>query len=157
MTVNNENLCVYVLLLIAQSRLTLHNPINYIAHQAPLSMGFSRQEYGVGCHALLQGIFPCIYACTLEHTHTSYSPFLCVCVCLRGKNPRVHSSSCEMLLNISSGYFLLTFMVFLKNKVLPFIDFFFFFSKFIFGRATQQAESYFPDQGANPAPLQWKC
>ena len=25
--------------------------------QAPLSMEFSRQEYGVGCHALLQGIF----------------------------------------------------------------------------------------------------
>ena len=29
-----------------------------VAHQAPLSMGFSRQEYGVGCHFLLQGIFP---------------------------------------------------------------------------------------------------
>ena len=26
-------------------------------HQAPLSMGFSRQEYWLGCHALLQGIF----------------------------------------------------------------------------------------------------
>ena len=31
-----------------------------VAHQAPLSMGFSRQEYWsrVGCHVLLQGIFP---------------------------------------------------------------------------------------------------
>ena len=28
-----------------------------VACQASLSMGFSRQEYGVGCHALLQGIF----------------------------------------------------------------------------------------------------
>ena len=28
------------------------------AHEAPLSMGFSRQEYCSGCHALLQGIFP---------------------------------------------------------------------------------------------------
>ena len=28
-----------------------------VARQAPLSMGFSRQEYWVGCHALLQGIF----------------------------------------------------------------------------------------------------
>ena len=28
------------------------------AHQAPLSMGFSRQEYWSGCHALLQGISP---------------------------------------------------------------------------------------------------
>ena len=29
-----------------------------VAHQAPLSMGFSRQEYWVGCHAPLQEIFP---------------------------------------------------------------------------------------------------
>ena len=28
-----------------------------VTRQAPLSMGFSRQEYGVGCHSLLQGIF----------------------------------------------------------------------------------------------------
>ena len=28
-----------------------------VAHQAPLSMGFSRQEYWVDCHFLLQGIF----------------------------------------------------------------------------------------------------
>ena len=26
--------------------------------QAPLSVGFSRKEYGVGCHFLLQGIYP---------------------------------------------------------------------------------------------------
>ena len=29
-----------------------------VAHQAPLAMGFSRQEYRSGCHFLLQGIFP---------------------------------------------------------------------------------------------------
>ena len=29
-----------------------------VACQPPLSMGFSRQETGVGCHFLLQGIFP---------------------------------------------------------------------------------------------------
>ena len=29
-----------------------------VAHQVPLSMGFPRQEYWVGCHFLLQGIFP---------------------------------------------------------------------------------------------------
>ena len=29
-----------------------------VVHQAPLSMEFSRQDIGVGCHALLQGIFP---------------------------------------------------------------------------------------------------
>ena len=28
------------------------------AHQAPLSMGFSRQQYWSGLHVLLQGIFP---------------------------------------------------------------------------------------------------
>ena len=42
-----------------------------VACQAPLSMGFSRQEYQVGCHALLQGIFltqeshPCLLSPTL--------------------------------------------------------------------------------------------
>ena len=30
----------------------------YVAHQAPLSMEFSRQEYWEGCPFLLQGIFP---------------------------------------------------------------------------------------------------
>ena len=30
----------------------------YVAHQAPLSMGFSRQESGLGHRALFQGIFP---------------------------------------------------------------------------------------------------
>ena len=29
-----------------------------VAHQAPLSVGFSSKNTGVGCHALLQGIFP---------------------------------------------------------------------------------------------------
>ena len=28
-----------------------------VAYNAPPSMGFSRQETGVGCHILLQGIF----------------------------------------------------------------------------------------------------
>ena len=27
------------------------------AHQVPLSIEFSRQEYGVGCHVFLQGLF----------------------------------------------------------------------------------------------------
>ena len=39
-----------------QSRLTLCDPMTAV-HQAPLSMGFSRQENGNGCYALLQGIF----------------------------------------------------------------------------------------------------
>ena len=30
----------------------------YVALQAPLSMGFSRQEYWIGYHVLLQEIFP---------------------------------------------------------------------------------------------------
>ena len=29
-----------------------------VARQAPLSMGFSSKDYGVGYHFLLQGIFP---------------------------------------------------------------------------------------------------
>ena len=29
-----------------------------VVRQAPLSMEFSKQEYGEGCHSLFQGIFP---------------------------------------------------------------------------------------------------
>ena len=29
-----------------------------VAHQAPLSVEFSMQEYCVGCHSLLQGMLP---------------------------------------------------------------------------------------------------
>ena len=39
------------------SRVPLFATLWTVAHQAPLSRGFSRQEYGVGCHALLQEIF----------------------------------------------------------------------------------------------------
>ena len=38
-----------------------------IAYQAPLSIGFSSKDTEVGCHALLQGIFP-----TQDGTHVSY-------------------------------------------------------------------------------------
>ena len=41
-----------------QSCPTLCNPMDYIVRQAPLSLGFSRHDPGVGCHFLLQGIFP---------------------------------------------------------------------------------------------------
>ena len=40
------------------SRVRLFATLGTVAHQAPLSMGFSRQEYtGVGYHFLFQGVF----------------------------------------------------------------------------------------------------
>ena len=47
--------CEWVKLL---SRVPLFATPWTVAHQAPLSMGFSRQEYWSGCRFLLQGIFP---------------------------------------------------------------------------------------------------
>ena len=45
--------------LVTKSCPTLCDPIDWtIARQVPLSMGFSRQEYWSGLHALLQGTFP---------------------------------------------------------------------------------------------------
>ena len=57
-----------------------------VAHQAPLSMGFPRQEYGVGCHFLLQEIFltqelnPCLLCCHVDSLplHHQGSPFYCL-------------------------------------------------------------------------------
>ena len=43
---------------VAQSCPTLCDPKDSSLHQAPPSMGFSRQEYWRGCHFLLQGFFP---------------------------------------------------------------------------------------------------
>ena len=40
------------------SHIWLFVTLGTIARQAPLSMGFSGQEYRSGCHTLLQGIFP---------------------------------------------------------------------------------------------------
>ena len=48
-------ICVYMLSLL--SYVWLVTPWT-AAHQAPLSMGFSSQEYSMGCHVLLQGLFP---------------------------------------------------------------------------------------------------
>ena len=42
---------------VAQLCPTLCDPMDCSLHQAPPSMGFSRQGYRVGCHFLLQGIF----------------------------------------------------------------------------------------------------
>ena len=50
------SMCVHAKSL--QSCPTFFNPMDYIAHQAPLSIGFSRQEYWSGLHFLLQRIFP---------------------------------------------------------------------------------------------------
>ena len=41
-----------------QSCPTLCGPTDSVAHQAPLSMDSPGKNTGVGCHALLQGIFP---------------------------------------------------------------------------------------------------
>ena len=48
--------CAYVLSHF--SRVQLFATVETIACKAPLSMGFSRQDTAVGCHALLQDIFP---------------------------------------------------------------------------------------------------
>ena len=42
---------------VAQSYVTLYVTPWAVAHQAPLFMGFSSKNTGVGCHSLLQGIF----------------------------------------------------------------------------------------------------
>ena len=47
--------CVCVCVLVAQSCPTFCNSMDYIAHQAPLSLGFSSQEYRSSGHCLLQG------------------------------------------------------------------------------------------------------
>ena len=58
-----------------QSCVQLFATIWTIAHQAPLSTGFSRQEYWSGLHILLQGIFPTqgSHLCVLNLLHWQLS------------------------------------------------------------------------------------
>ena len=53
------------------------------AHQAPPSMGFSREEYGVGCHCLLCELMSSVYLIPLLTTPwLDYLPldkFQCIC------------------------------------------------------------------------------
>ena len=63
----------------AQSYLTLHDPMD---NQAPLSMGLSTKNTGVGCHSLLQGIFLIqglnpLLLCLLHWQVDSLRPTLC--------------------------------------------------------------------------------
>ena len=53
--VNMKPACLLVLVLI---RVRLLATPWTVAHKAPPSMGFSSKNTGVGCHCLLQGIFP---------------------------------------------------------------------------------------------------
>ena len=63
--------------LVAKSCLTLVTPWT-VAHQVPLSIGFSRQEYWSSCHFLLQGVFltqgsnPGLLRCRQILYHLSY-------------------------------------------------------------------------------------
>ena len=54
---NSHMIGPFVCVLSHFSRVWLCATLQTAARQAPLSMGFSRQEYWSGCHALLQGIF----------------------------------------------------------------------------------------------------
>ena len=53
-----NNIWKKVKVLVTHSCPTLFDLWTVIAYQAPLSMGFSSKNIGVGAHALLQGIFP---------------------------------------------------------------------------------------------------
>ena len=63
---------------------TLCDSMDCIAHRVPLSVEFSRQEYGVGCHFLLQGIFP---------TQRSNPSLLCLLHWLSDYLPLLHLGS----------------------------------------------------------------
>ena len=62
-------------MLITLVYLTLCDPMDFIASQAPLSMRSPGRNTGVGCHALLQGISP-IYVYIILSTFPSYTCLL---------------------------------------------------------------------------------
>ena len=53
-----RDLCEFIVCLLGCCHVWLSVTLQTVAHQAPLSVGFSRQGYALGCHALLQETFP---------------------------------------------------------------------------------------------------
>ena len=78
-----------------------------VGHQAPLSMGFSRQEYWSGCHTLLQGIFPTqgLNSRLLHHLHWRVGSLPLAPL---GKPHRKYTFS-ERFLKVSLNFYLLIF------------------------------------------------
>ena len=74
-----NNVCVCVCVCVMLSCVQLFTTPWAVACQALLSMGFSRKEYWMGCHFLLQGIFPTqgLNTCLLHllHSHMDSLPF----------------------------------------------------------------------------------
>ena len=58
---------------VAKSCPTLLQPYG-LAHQTPLSMGFPGKDTGIGCHFLLQGIFP-MQGLKPGHLHYRWTPY----------------------------------------------------------------------------------
>ena len=73
------------------SRIWLFETPWTVGHQTPLSIGFSMQEYGIGCHAIFQGTFPaqgsnlfhvsCSGRQILHHYCNLGSPYICIHAC----------------------------------------------------------------------------
>ena len=66
----NRYMHIYVYVLCHFSCVQLFGTPWTVAHQAPVSMGFSRQDTGVGCLFLPQCVCVCVYR------------YICVCVCV---------------------------------------------------------------------------
>ena len=64
-----------LLLLSRFSRVRLCATPNTAAHKAPRSLGFSRQETGVGCHFLLQGMKGKVKGKSLSHVRLFTTPW----------------------------------------------------------------------------------
>ena len=62
----------YACMLSHLSHIQLFGILWTVAHQAPLAMGFPWQEYWMGCHALLQGIFQ------TQGSNRQISPVSCI-------------------------------------------------------------------------------
>ena len=57
-SVSNSTTCINLWRVCVLSRVQLFVIPWTVTHQAPLSMGFPRQDTGMGCHFFLQGLFP---------------------------------------------------------------------------------------------------
>ena len=178
---SSARILLLLLLLSHFSRVRLCVTLQTAAHQAPLSLGFSRQNTGVGCHFFLQcmkvksesevaqscqtlsypmdcslpgsSVHGVFQAGVLEWGAIALGPILALL--LRVLTSLIHHQPPHgvsfLLYVVSMGAVLADYKFLFSMNIIKFI--YVFFSVCC---TMQHVESQFPDQGSNLRPLHWK-
>ena len=136
-----------------------------VAHQAPLSIGFSRQEYWSGSHAILQGIIPiqgsipglpnCM--CKAHHTQRQpMKPLLCFLLQMFGVWVWILVAATQVASPLLQGWVMYVSLTsFLISLMLLLSYVFGFYKRYESWKILVRIRERDPGPEAPPRPLSW--